>query len=157
MVLDRVAQRTVLDNVRAQLRLTRKDLVADVRSHGDLPLGEYLRDADRELAEVYRSHSWTALRREAGLPTAPAGPDEQPLLKRLAAFTHVDDPERASVYAQLADPAGPRYDRADRSRAALRPDAVLPVLADARRVRLLRRRPRPPARAIPPCARSCAS
>lgn len=114
MVLDRVAQRTVLDNVRAQLRLTRRDLVADVRSHsdpasGDLALGDYLREADRELAEIYRAHSWTALRREAGLPTAAPGPDEQPLLKRLAAFTHVDDPERASVYAQLAEPGGPRY------------------------------------------------
>ncbi|MDN5858451.1 MAG: DUF3427 domain-containing protein [Pseudonocardia sp.] len=109
LVLDRVAQRTVLDNVRAQLRLTRKGLVDDIRSHGDLPLGDYLCAAERELAEIYRSHSWTALRRDAGLPAGATGPDEERLLKRLAAFTHVDDPERASVYGQLADPDGPHY------------------------------------------------
>ena len=48
-------RRIVLDNVRAQLRLTRKELVADVRSHGDLPLGGYLRESGRELVDVYKA------------------------------------------------------------------------------------------------------
>ncbi|MCW0213409.1 MAG: DUF3427 domain-containing protein [Pseudonocardia sp.] len=110
LILDPVAQQRVLANVRGQLRLKRRDLVADVRSYGDVPLASYLRDADRELADIYRSGgSWTALRREAGLSTIRPDPDESALLTRLALFTHVDDPERASVYAQLADPAGPRY------------------------------------------------
>jgi superfamily II DNA or RNA helicase/HKD family nuclease len=111
MVLDPVAQRIVLDNVRAQLRLRPRDLVADVRSHGDRPLAEYLSESGRELVDVYgRGSSWTALRREAGLPTAEAGPDEDALLKRVVGFAHVDDPERASLYARLADADGPRYD-----------------------------------------------
>ncbi len=111
MVLDAVAQRIVLDNVRAQLRLRRRDLVADVRSHGDLPLAEYLAESGRELVDVYgRGSSWTALRREAGLPAGGSGPDEEALLKRVVGFAHVDDPERAAVYAQLADPDGPRFD-----------------------------------------------
>ncbi|GAY07453.1 DNA/RNA helicase of DEAD/DEAH box family [Pseudonocardia sp. N23] len=110
LVLDRVAQRIVLDNVRRQLRFTRNDLVADIRSHGDLPLATYLHDADRELSDVYRKKgSWTALRREASLPTLAAGPDEEALLRRVANLSHVDDPERARAYAQLAAPAGPGY------------------------------------------------
>jgi superfamily II DNA or RNA helicase/HKD family nuclease len=111
LVLDRVAQRIVLDNVRQQLRLTRRDLVADVRSHGDLTLAEYLEESGRELADVYKqSGSWTGVRRESGLPTLGAGPDEAALLKRVVVFAHVDDPERAEVYTRLADPSGSAYD-----------------------------------------------
>ena len=109
LVLDRVAQAIVLDNVRQQLRITGKELINDVRSHGDLPLAGYLRESGRELSEVYRRGTWSGLRRAAGLPVAPPGPDEDALLKRVATFAHVDDPERAEVYARLADPAGPSY------------------------------------------------
>ncbi|MFD1518912.1 DUF3427 domain-containing protein [Pseudonocardia yunnanensis] len=110
LVLDRVAQRIVLDNVRQQLRLTRRDLISDIRSHGDRSLAQYLDESGRELPDIYKqSGSWTALRREAGLPTLPAGPDETDLLKRAVAFAHVDDPERADVYARLAEPSGPTY------------------------------------------------
>ncbi len=76
LVLDRVTERIVLENVRQQLRLTRRELVADVRSHGDLPLARYLEEAGRELADVYKHGSWTAVRRDAALPTLPGGPDE---------------------------------------------------------------------------------
>lgn len=110
LVLDRVAQKIVLDNVRHRLRLTTRDLVADIRSHGDLSLARYLEEAGRDLAEVYTKGAWTRLRRDAGLPTLPAGPDEAGLLRRMAAVAHVDDPERAQVYARLADPTGPAYD-----------------------------------------------
>lgn len=109
LVLDRVVEKIVLDNVRQQLRVTRRALVADVRAHGDLTLARYLEESGRDLADVYRSGSWTGLRRDAGLPTPPAGPDEEALLKKAVAFAHVDDRERAEVYAALADPAGPAY------------------------------------------------
>ncbi len=111
VVLDRVAQDIVLRNVRTQLRFTRTQLAADVRSHGDLSLAAYLQEAEREPVDVYRNGgSWTTLRREAGLPTPSGGPDEGALLRRMAAFTHVDDPERADVYRRLVDLDGPRYD-----------------------------------------------
>ncbi|MEU0469255.1 DUF3427 domain-containing protein [Amycolatopsis sp. NPDC006131] len=111
VVLDRVAQQIVLDNVRTQLRFTRTQLANDVRSHGDLSLAAYLDAADRELVDVYRGGgSWTGLRRDAGLPVPPAGPDEGGLLRRMSAFTHVDDPERAEVYRQLVAVDGPAYD-----------------------------------------------
>ncbi len=110
MVLDPVARHIVLDNVRSRLRLSRGDLIADVRSHGESALARYLRESGGELADVYRSKgSWTALRRDAGLTVPASGPDETALLRRLAMLTHVDDPERAAVYARVADPAGPDY------------------------------------------------
>jgi superfamily II DNA or RNA helicase/HKD family nuclease len=110
LVLDPVAQRVVLENVRTQLRLPRQQLVADVRNHGDLSLATYLEESGRERVDIYKNNgSWTALRRDAGLPTPAAGPDELALLKRLSTFAHVDDPERAQLYTQLADPTGPRY------------------------------------------------
>ena len=110
LVLDAVARDVVLDNVRRQLKLSRKELLHEVRSHGDLPLADWLREAGRELADVFRAGSWTDLRRQAALPTPEAGPIEEQLLRRTSAFAHVDDPERAGVYLGLLDD-GWRYDR----------------------------------------------
>nr|WP_218566421.1 DEAD/DEAH box helicase [Vallicoccus soli] len=110
IVLDRVAQGIVLDNVKRQIALTRKQLVADVRTHGDLDLAAYLRESGRDLSDVYKAKgSWTSLRREAGLPTLNPGPDEASLLRRVSSLLHVDDPERAAAYARLAAPDGPAY------------------------------------------------
>ena len=111
LVLDRVAQQIVLDNVRRQLQLSRKELVLDIRSHGDLALDRYLEESGRELVDVYRSRgSWTALRREAGWTVPAAGPDEAPLLGRMHGLAHVDDPERAQAYSMVATPRGPAYE-----------------------------------------------
>lgn len=111
LVLDRVAQGIVLENIRRQLSLSRKELVSDVRSHGDLGLDRYLAESGRDLVDVYRARgSWTALRREAGWPAPAAGPDEAPLLRRMHGLAHVDDPERAQAYALLATPGGPAYE-----------------------------------------------
>jgi len=104
--LDRVARELVLDNVKAQVTMRRPQLVEDVRSYGDLSLAEYLRASGREPAAVYPRHSWTALRRAAGLEASPPGPDEDRLLKRASRFLHVDDHERLSVWKEvLAAPA----------------------------------------------------
>ncbi|HVL99121.1 MAG TPA: DEAD/DEAH box helicase family protein, partial [Egibacteraceae bacterium] len=113
LILDRVAQQIVLDNVRAQVELRRPALVADVRSHGDLDLAGYLREADRELADIYRrpAESWTALRRDAGLPTPPAVAGEQDLLKRVRTVAHVDNPERAELYTRLQGDEAPAYEQ----------------------------------------------
>ncbi|MCA1713365.1 MAG: DUF3427 domain-containing protein [Actinobacteria bacterium] len=111
LVLDRVAEGIVLANVKRQLQLSRRDLVADARSHGDLPLADYLRESGRELADIYRRNgSWTSLRRDAGLTTVAAGPAEDALLRRMSVLAHLDDPERAALYGRLATPDGADYD-----------------------------------------------
>lgn len=101
----------MLDNVRGALSRSRRELVADLRSHGDLPLAEFLSESGRELADVYgrRGQSWTGLRREAGLSTLPAGPNEDALLRRVVALSHVNDPERLVLYTRLAAADGPSY------------------------------------------------
>ncbi|MGN6330723.1 MAG: DUF3427 domain-containing protein [Motilibacteraceae bacterium] len=110
LVLDRIARSIVLDNVRAQLRLSRKALIADVRSHVEESLAGYLRESGREVIDIYRGKgSWTELQREAGRPLPAPGPVETALLRRMSSFAHVDDPERARVYAMLADPKAPTY------------------------------------------------
>lgn len=131
ILLDRVAQRIVLDNVRQQLRLSRSKLAEDVRSHGDLDLAGYLAESGTDLVDVYRSGgSWTALRRSAGMPAPPAGPAEDTLLRRLQAFVHVDDPERVRAYTQLVAPDGPRYEDLDARRQSLARMLVLTVWPD---------------------------
>jgi len=110
LVLDTVAREVVLANVRRQLTLNRKELVREVRSHGDLDLAPWLEQSGHEIADVLKTGSWTALRRAAGLPTAPAGPAEDQLLKRTASLVHVDDTERAQIYTRLlSGPVG--YDQ----------------------------------------------
>ena len=101
LVLDVVAREVVLANVRRQLNLGRRELIAEIRSHGDLDLAGWLLESGRELTDVLRRGSWTELRREAGLPTPAAGPDEMALLRRTAAFAHVDDLERVAMYTRL--------------------------------------------------------
>jgi hypothetical protein len=108
LILDRVAQEVVLANVKQGLGGGRKALVDDVRSHGDLSLVRYLDESGHELPDIYSrpGESWTALRRDAGLPTAEPGRREDELLKRVGSLVHVDDLERASTYMRLMLPGG---------------------------------------------------
>lgn len=105
IVLDRVTQQQVLDQLRAQLRMTRQQRAADVRQMGSTFLAAYLESANADLADIYGSqHSWTELVRAAGLSWPDPVPAERPLLRRIGAFLHVDDTERVNAYSELLDP-----------------------------------------------------
>jgi superfamily II DNA or RNA helicase/HKD family nuclease len=121
IVFDRVAQEIVLSNVRKQLKLSTKDLVADVRQHkpagaspGDYALGSYLQAAERSLADIYgpgtrslggekRSSSWSTLLDWAFPANRGQAPSEtaDSLLRRVGSLTHIDDPERIQAYRRL--------------------------------------------------------
>ncbi|TNC52584.1 DUF3427 domain-containing protein [Mumia zhuanghuii] len=118
IVLDRVAQRIVLDNVRGQLRLSAKDLAREVRSVGEATLADFLTESGLDLPDIYgRKQTWTQLRRAAHLPTPPAGPEEDVLLRRVRSVLHVDDAERAAAYRHLLAADGPVYgDLSDREK-----------------------------------------
>jgi superfamily II DNA or RNA helicase/HKD family nuclease len=106
--LDRVSSRVVLDNIRQQVDLSGKQLVADVKTYGDLRLAAYLERSGRTLEDIYRKNkSWTGVRRAAGFPTQPAGPDEEALLRRVHRFLAVDDPERIDVWRHWLTQSGP--------------------------------------------------
>lgn len=127
IVLDRVAQKVVLDNIKAQLRFNRAQLVRDIASYAETELEAYLERSGSDVKTIYRStkDSWTGYLRLAGLiegysplETVLRGKieelsdaKEKNLLGRMAALIHVDDPERAAVYSMLVAPDAPRYAR----------------------------------------------
>ncbi|MHB8762753.1 MAG: DUF3427 domain-containing protein [Deferrisomatales bacterium] len=102
MQLDRLARAAVLGNVRDALRLGRQALVEDLRAVGDVGLAEFLAATGAELEDVYPrpapAHSWTALRRAAGLPTPAAGAHEEGLARALGRMLHIDDPLRLDTW-----------------------------------------------------------
>jgi hypothetical protein len=102
--LDRQSREIVLDNLRAAVRRSRwATLVADLRAEPDSTrLGDFLNRHDHRLEDVYRSGSWTRLRRDAGRATAPpADPTfEARTLRALSRLTHIDDPERIVLYRE---------------------------------------------------------
>ncbi|GAB2748471.1 DEAD/DEAH box helicase [Sinomonas soli] len=128
--LDRVAQEIVLDNVRSQLRLSRRAVVEEIRSHRTTDLAEYLRESGTDLREIYRGtrDSWTGYLRtaelisldsilEQGIAAKLAGTAseaEQQILRKVSRFLHVDDIERAEAYASLLRPDAPRIDELGR-------------------------------------------
>lgn len=110
IVMDRQSQSIVLDNIRSQVANRWPQVVAELRSYGDLSLPAFLEESGLELADVLRrgAKSWTQLRREAGLSTRSGSVLEDRLLKRVRALAHVDDRHRAEGYARLlTDDAGP--------------------------------------------------
>jgi hypothetical protein len=110
--MDRQAQALVLDNIRSQIANRWQQIVAELRRYDEAELAQFLEDSGIELSDILRrgSHSWTRLRRDAGLPTEPGSDLESALLKRVRAFAHVDDRDRAQAYARLLDEDAPAYD-----------------------------------------------
>ncbi|WP_247048161.1 DUF3427 domain-containing protein [Arthrobacter rhizosphaerae] len=125
IVLDRVAQKVVLDNIKAQLRFNKAQLVRDIASYAETELEAYLEQSGNDLKSIYRStrDSWTGYLRQAGLIEGFSSleavfrgkvqeltdTNEKKLLGRMAALIHVDDPERAEAYSMLVGPDAPRY------------------------------------------------
>lgn len=101
----------VLDNIRMQLGATVRTLASEVKAYGTSRLADYLRESRREIKELYKSdNSWTTVLRRAGVIEQPPAPGEEALLKRVHAFLHVDDPERAAAYLRLLEEGAPSYD-----------------------------------------------
>lgn len=109
--MDQQAQAIVLDNVKSQISHRWAQIVSELRLHGDADLGTFLEQSGVALSDILRkgSHSWTRLRRDAGLPSESGSELEDSLLKRVRAFAHVDDPERAASYRRLLSDGAPSY------------------------------------------------
>lgn len=101
--LDTQSQQVVLENLKSQIANRWSQIVAELRVTRDDSLTDFLDHSGLELSDILRrgSHSWTKLRRDAGLPTLPGSELEERLLKRVRAFAHVDDPQRAEAYRSL--------------------------------------------------------
>jgi hypothetical protein len=100
--LDQVAKEIVLRSIRDSIPSTWRERCDELRSLGDAELSDYLKSSGLDLDDVYAgNHSWTEMRREVGLDTAPAGPSEALLLRAVGRLLHVDDDERLEVYERL--------------------------------------------------------
>ncbi|MGW1345282.1 DUF3427 domain-containing protein [Kribbella sp. NPDC002412] len=111
IVLDKVAQEVVLSNLRTQVVGRWRDMVSELRAHGDQSLPTFLEESGAELSDVLRTgRNWTALRREAGLRTREGSHHEAALLRRVRALAHVDDRERVLTYRRLLHDGAPSYD-----------------------------------------------
>ena len=110
IMLDRQAQEIVLANIKRQLSTSWKQIVAELRSYGDLSLTDFMHESGLELGDILKSDkSWTRLRREAGFETRTGGPHEAALLKRVRALAHIDDTERTHIYRLLLADGAPTY------------------------------------------------
>jgi superfamily II DNA or RNA helicase/HKD family nuclease len=100
--LDHVAREIVLRSIRDAIPTTWRERCNELRSLGDVGLAEYLENTGLELEDIYAGgHSWSEMRREAGFPTAEAGPAEKQLLRAVGRMLHVDDDERLATYRRL--------------------------------------------------------
>ncbi|MDI3407955.1 DUF3427 domain-containing protein [Streptomyces cavernicola] len=111
ILLEGKSKDLILDNVRTQIKANVDTLAKEVRQYSTPDLASYLTESRREIKELYKSsNSWTTILRKARLleKDGPAGEDK--LLKRVHAFLHVDDPERAEAYLRLIDDNAPDYD-----------------------------------------------
>lgn len=97
-------------------RVSAQSLALEARKVGSLKLADFLTATGHDVADVYRgSSSWTSVLRRAKLIPTPDTPlpGEADLLKRMHAFLHVGDAERADAYRQFTADDAPAYDELD--------------------------------------------
>jgi superfamily II DNA or RNA helicase len=113
--LDAVARDIVLDNIRHALPTTWKQRVQELRELGDVALPTYLAETGLEREDIYRgNHTWTELRRSAGISITPAADGEDKAGRGIARLLHVDDQERIDTYRELLRaPHPPKTDQLD--------------------------------------------
>lgn len=112
--LDRESQRAVLENVRASVGSSTRDLVEDLRALGDVRLPEFLRGCDLEAEDLYRDgRCLAALKRAAKLLPSAVEADET-VMRAFERMLHIDDEVRLDTWrAWLRADAPPRTDRED--------------------------------------------
>ena len=112
IIMDREAQASILANLRSQVGTRWAKIVAELKRNPQRDLGAFLQASGLELNQILRQgkSSWTQLQRDADLPTATGADLEERLLKRIRAFTHIDDRLRFDGYTSLLLDEAPAYD-----------------------------------------------
>ncbi|MDH6215989.1 DUF3427 domain-containing protein [Streptomyces pseudovenezuelae] len=111
IILEGKSKDLVLENIRTQIKATVQTLAKEVRAFHTPLLADYLKESRREIKELYKSsNSWTSVLRRASLANLPEQAGEEDLLKRVHAFLHVDDLERAEAYTRLLSDDAPPYE-----------------------------------------------
>ena len=110
--LQRQARDQVLASLRASVqqnwRRLRTELqaFATLRGRNNISLAAFLHEQSIDLEDIYRDGArsgWTNLKRDAGLLTSPADPNEEYLSRRFGDLQHVDDFDRINTLLKVAD------------------------------------------------------
>ena len=116
--LQRQARDQVLASLRASVqqnwRRLRTELqaFATLRGRNNISLAAFLHDQSIDLEDIYRDSArsgWTNLKRDAGLLTSQADPNEEYLSRRFGDLLHVDDFDRINTLMKVAE-SGARYE-----------------------------------------------
>ena len=100
--LDSLSREIIFDNISQGIGANRRSLVRELRALGPCTLAHFLEQCDLAPADLYANgRSFTELRRAAGHPCAPAGPNEAALARGLGRVIHVDDRRRIAAWKQL--------------------------------------------------------
>lgn len=109
MKLDRIAERSVLDNLR-RTTAQRRDLLIDVlRTEGSgLRLREFLEQSHATLEHIYArtGDHWTGLRCSAFPDSPKPRPEAEPAWRGVARLRHLDDPELLPYLRSVIDSVG---------------------------------------------------
>ncbi|MFE6890298.1 DUF3427 domain-containing protein [Streptomyces sp. NPDC057694] len=103
--LDHVARKYVLDSLKRTLKPRWGQSVEELKQLGNVPLGKFLESTSTEIEDLYRfgRGTWSELREQAGLPVLAPGPADSKLSNALRRSLHIDDPERLTYFALLAE------------------------------------------------------
>jgi hypothetical protein len=110
--LERRTREQVLRNLRQVTNQRWRMLVAEVQSYwvlngrGEVTLGDFVTEQKVPLDDIYRAGStprsgWTTLKRDAGLLSGEAPPEEATLSRRFGALLHIDDPAYLEAMRRL--------------------------------------------------------
>lgn len=109
--LEKQVRERILNSLRQQInqqwRTLRSELLSLATLRGSQPsLGEFLRDQNLALSDVYRDsgpRGWTRLKRDAGLLVAEPGPEEEYLSARIGSLRHRNTPNQIEALRLAAD------------------------------------------------------
>jgi len=108
--LDPIASKIVLENIKNALPTTWPRRISELKELGDVPLAEYLSETGLELEDIYRNgHTWSELRREAGLSKKLPANGEREVGRGLGRLLHIDDQDRIDSYRRLLDSKVPPF------------------------------------------------
>jgi hypothetical protein len=105
MELDRQTKEIVLRSIRKAIPSQWQQKADELRAldlEGKIGLSGFLEASGLDLEDIYQgTYSWTDLKEAAGLPIAPAGPQEEKIRRACGRLLHVDDALRLDEWRKL--------------------------------------------------------
>ncbi|MDQ3339076.1 MAG: DUF3427 domain-containing protein [Myxococcota bacterium] len=112
--LDRESQRAVLENVRALVGTSTRDLIEDLRGLGDVRLPAFLTGCDLEPEDLYKDgRCLLSLKRAVKLRSSAERDGETEVMRAFERMLHIDDESRLDTWRRWLRTDAPVVDRED--------------------------------------------